>query len=74
MVAKFSYLLYDRSVTLIKQRHYYKHKDFNDSLYGLFVRHTINLYAYYGLNPFLNRQRLTVKRFDPVWDHSFYIL
>jgi membrane-anchored protein YejM (alkaline phosphatase superfamily) len=53
---KFSYLLYDRSLFTTNQRKSVitNNKDFNDFLYGLYLSggyNTINLYAYYGLNP-----------------------
>jgi hypothetical protein len=55
---KFSYLLYDKSVlkTAGTKR---SCSDFNDFLYGVYLSggyNTINLYAYYGLNLYLNRQ------------------
>lgn len=53
---KFSYLLYDRSVFAASQSKSIvtNNKDFNDFLYGVYLSggyNSINLYAYYGLNP-----------------------
>ncbi|WP_366525140.1 porin family protein [Flavobacterium sp.] len=52
---KFSYLLYDRSVfTASTKSVVINNKDFNEFLYGVYLSggyNTINLYAYYGLNP-----------------------
>lgn len=70
--AKFSYLLYDRSIfndadgkIIISSN-----KDFNKFLYGLYVSagyNTINVYAYYGLNSIFKKsaevdgQKLDIK-------------
>ena len=53
---KFSYLLYDKSVfkTADAKTIITNNKDFNDFLYGVYLSggyNTINIYAYYGLNP-----------------------
>ncbi len=53
---KFSYLLYDKSVlkTAGTKTIITNNSDFNDFLYGVYLSggyNTINLYAYYGLNP-----------------------
>jgi hypothetical protein len=53
---KFSYLLYDKSVfkTAATKTIITNNKDFNDFLYGVYLSggyNTINIYAYYGLNP-----------------------
>lgn len=65
---KFSYLLYDKSVlkaatkTIITNN-----SDFNDFLYGVYLSggyNTINLYAYYGLNPLFKSAEVNGQKVD----------
>ena len=66
---KFSYLLYDRSVFTADQGRSVitNNKDFNDFLCGLYLSggyNTINLYAYYGLNPLFKSAEVNGQKVD----------
>ncbi|MFT5251800.1 MAG: hypothetical protein ACI87N_000791 [Flavobacteriales bacterium] len=66
---KFSYLLYDRAVFSTSQSKSIitNSKDFNDFLYGVYLSggyNTINLYAYYGLNPLFKSAEVNGQKVD----------
>jgi hypothetical protein len=66
---KFSYLLYDRSVfkTAGAKTIITNNKDFNDFLYGVYLSggyNTINIYAYYGLNPLFKSAAINDQKID----------
>jgi hypothetical protein len=66
---KFSYLLYDKSVfkTAEDKIIITNNKDFNDFLYGVYLSggyNTINLYAYYGLNPLFKSAEVNGQKVD----------
>lgn len=66
---KFSYLLYDKSVfkTSTAKIVITNNNDFNDFLYGVYLSggyNTINLYAYYGLNPLFKSAEVNGQKVD----------
>lgn len=66
---KFSYLLYDRAITSTAQSKsiIINNKDFNDFQYGVYLSggyNTINLYAYYGLNPLFKSAEVNGQKVD----------
>lgn len=66
---KFSYLLYDKSTfkSTATQATLTNNVDFNDFLYGVYLSggyNTINLYAYYGLNPLFKSAEINGQKID----------
>lgn len=60
---KFSYLLYDKSAfnSSMRKTHINGNKDFDKIQYGAYISsgyNTINLYAYYGLNPLFKSAKI----------------